>query len=146
MIFLQRHISYDPWSLGPRGEELWSPGWGAYPFKVYVFEVESVDVAREEAVWSSRISPKHTSQRKGRKKVSKRLGGKRGLPKEREADVDEEVGTAAGNEEDTKGRDCGDGIKSALIDCQIRGWESRERERERERALTEDGDYYDEDG
>ena len=71
--FLQRHISRDSWSLGIRGEELWSPEQGAYPFKVYVFEVESVDVAREEAVSFSRVSPRHTSRKKGRKKVSKRL-------------------------------------------------------------------------
>ena len=42
--------------------------------------------------------------------LQERVGrrSRRGLPKDREADVDEEVGAAAGDEEDTKGRDCGE--------------------------------------
>ena len=32
--------------------------------------------------------------------------GRRCLPEDREADIDEEVGATAGNEEDTDGRNC----------------------------------------
>lgn len=60
-----------------------------------------MDVTWEEAVWSSRI--RRSRSQKGLKAV------RSSLPKTGQADVDEEVGTAAGDEEDTKGGDCGVG-------------------------------------
>ena len=60
-----------------------------------------MDVTWEEAVWSSRI--RRSRSQKGLKAV------RRSLPETGQADVDEEVGTAAGDKEDTKGGDCGVG-------------------------------------
>lgn len=64
----------------------------------------------------------------------------RRVPKTGEADVDEEVGTAAGDEEDTNRWDCGDRIMSVLGH-----YHTQRRGKDGDR-LTEDGDYDDESG
>ena len=91
-----------------------------------------MDVAWEEAVLSSRISPNYTSQKekknlkkKGRRMALKAARG-RCLPEDREADIDKEVGATAGNEEDTDGRNYWSRVSVRY--CQTQGRESRESE------------------
>lgn len=62
------------------------------------------------------------------------------LPETGEADVDEKVGTASGDEEDTDRRNCGS-QRWVLFDS-----ESLTDGLRRRRGLTEDGDDHDEDG
>lgn len=76
----------------------------------------------------------------------------RSVPKTGEADVDEEVGTAAGDEENTNGWDCGDRIMSAIIGHShtqrgVGAEEGRGGDGDGDGdRLTEDGDYDDESG
>lgn len=69
-----------------------------------------------------------------------------GLPETGEADVDEEVRTTAGDEEDTDRGDWRGGWSQRGALFRLRNRRAQRLRRGRGRALTEDGDNDDEDG
>ena len=85
-----------------------------------------MDVAGEIAVSSLRVSQNNTNLPGDSEVV------REGLPEDGEADVDEEIGAASGDEKDTEGWDCCIRVESAWGGTRIGFCEGREDEEEEE--------------